>query len=295
MKTDRILLIKDETQIIGSFSDEPAAYEHLLRVQPQSTQYALNDGGYSIETRKLYLPIQVTLTRAEGPTNIAPENCAGRTETVKTISEANEVLQRWRKTAHHDKIDFTIQFSHEDWSYSGCYILAPDETPDLLGHVKNFLEFYGGIKKPSNLTQRQWDEHLKIERKAGRISDAVEFYNICDVHILRPALPQPEDESIDNEFNADGLAIGDPVYIGETNAVGFIIDGGAADEWDDTCRTDTDGVRSFSKVYPFELSDLKRNEVYVPAGFIDKLIMWLSANHHHQEITVSGQPAASHG
>lgn len=182
MKKDRILLIKDGTQIINSFDDEAAAYRKLLDIQPHSTHYATKHGGYEIIGREMFTISKVELTRAEGRTDIEPENCAGRKETVNSITEANQVLKRWQATAKSDKIDFTVYFGGAEHTYSGCYLLTKDKSPDLLGHVKSFLECYGGIKKPAHLTAKQWQGFTELERKAGRQSEAIEFYNNYDIH-----------------------------------------------------------------------------------------------------------------
>lgn len=73
--------------------------------------------------------------------------------------------------------------------------------------------------------------------------------------------------------NTDNLKLNDPVYISDTNAVGFIIDGGYGEDWGDTRRTDTDGIRSFNNLHPFTFSDLQTPEVYVPTSFIHRLGM----------------------
>lgn len=79
--------------------------------------------------------------------------------------EANAHLLRMSATAPkdgtYDKTDFTVTYEDGE-THEGRYDLKPHsvEVPDLAKHVRDFLQFYAGLRKPAHMTQERYDAFL---------------------------------------------------------------------------------------------------------------------------------------
>ena len=100
----------------------------------------------------------IILTRAEGP---AAE--CDKPQTVTNWSEADKVLEQWSKTAPkdcktYDKCDFIINYEDGE-TYKGRYDLKHwlCEPPNLAWHVRDFVTFHAGKRKPSWMTDKQYE------------------------------------------------------------------------------------------------------------------------------------------
>lgn len=104
---------------------------------------------------------QITVTRAEGPSN----SC-GKPETAATFDDANLILARWSNTAPrsggYDKCDFVIVFA-DDSEYSGTYDLKHwgVQAPNLAGHVQGLALFYTARETPAHMTQQRHRDYLQ--------------------------------------------------------------------------------------------------------------------------------------
>jgi len=97
---------------------------------------------------------------------------------IFTFSESNQVkcgIEFSLDSANHHlanvakpslgyyKTDFTITFEDGE-EYKGRYDIGSD-YPTLSDHVINFCQIYGGIKKPSRMTDSQWEKFKKVYGK----------------------------------------------------------------------------------------------------------------------------------
>ena len=105
----------------------------------------------------------ITLTRAEGPA----EEC-DKPQTVTDWPEADKVLLQWAKTAPqdcktYDKCDFTVTYKDGE-TYKGRYDLKHRrcEFPDLGKHVRDFVTFHAGQRKPAWMTDEQYQNVMKM-------------------------------------------------------------------------------------------------------------------------------------
>jgi hypothetical protein len=105
---------------------------------------------------------KVTIDCAEGPNFILGP------KTASSFEEADRLL--WKIAEHgpdlgYYKTDFAITF--EDGSvYEGRFDVERWDKghPDLRKHVREFVEFYAGLRKPAHLTDKQYQT---IVQRAG--------------------------------------------------------------------------------------------------------------------------------
>ena len=75
--------------------------------------------------------------------------------------------------------------------------------------------------------------------------------------------------------------IGDPVYIQETNSIGFVIDGPLPEDhywkWASEVRTDTEGVRCVTTLEPFSKSHLEIEGVWNPYHSNPEIMNYLNS------------------
>lgn len=105
----------------------------------------------------------ITLTRAEGPS----AEC-DKPQAVTGWQEADMVLKRWAETAPkdcqtYDKCDFTITYSDGE-TYTGRYDLKNwlCEFPDLGKHVRDFVTFHAGQRKPAWMSDEQYQRVMNM-------------------------------------------------------------------------------------------------------------------------------------
>lgn len=108
----------------------------------------------------------ITVTRAEG---LIEE--VGKPQTVSEDNiweKANKVLLDWSRTAPkdchtYDKCDFIITYEDGE-TYKGRYDLKHliCEYPDLGQHVKDFVTFHAGQRKPAWMTDEQYQNVMKL-------------------------------------------------------------------------------------------------------------------------------------
>lgn len=105
---------------------------------------------------------KIMVNCAEGPTFLLGP------KTAYSFDDADLLL--WRIAQHgpdlgYYKTDFAIEF--EDGTvYEGRFDVARWDRaqPDLRKHVREFVQFYAGLRKPAHLTDRQYQT---IIRRAG--------------------------------------------------------------------------------------------------------------------------------
>lgn len=113
---------------------------------------------------------EIWLSRAEGRTDECIE------KTVDSFEAADSVLRRWARTAPkqggYHKCDFKITFVDGE-TYDGRYDLYgigvdTDEGtrgPSLSKHVRDFVTFYAGQRKPAHLSHEQYAQCLSWARE----------------------------------------------------------------------------------------------------------------------------------
>lgn len=103
----------------------------------------------------------ITITRAEGTIEEVD-----RPKTISSFEEADRVLREWSETAPkelgYDKCDFTITYEDGE-TYKGRYDLKhwATEYPNLGKHVREFLTFHAGKRKPAWMTEEQYESFLQ--------------------------------------------------------------------------------------------------------------------------------------
>lgn len=109
----------------------------------------------------------ITITRAEGKI----EEC-GIDHHAKTWEEADDILFTMSlsapKEGGYDKTDFKIIFNDKDnTEYSGTYDLKHHsiDMPNLYDHVSDYVAFYSGKRKPSYMSQEQYDNLVSYGNK----------------------------------------------------------------------------------------------------------------------------------
>lgn len=122
----------------------------------------------------------IRLVRAEGPA----EEC-DKPQTVSSWLEANRVLRQWSETAPreggYDKCDFTITYEDGE-TYEGRYDLKhwSCEPPDLAEHVRGFVTFHAGRRKPAWMTDEEYESRLPSIKKP-EFEHFLEHYEIGGV------------------------------------------------------------------------------------------------------------------
>lgn len=109
---------------------------------------------------------QITITRAEGPADLCD------IPRIFTGPECWHAASAWLlsqeatfpETGGYDKHDFAITFA-DGYVYEGrldCQGLQGSGDPDLdvAAHVRGFLRFHAGERRPAHMTQRQYLEYL---------------------------------------------------------------------------------------------------------------------------------------
>ena len=102
----------------------------------------------------------ITITRAEGTIEEVD-----RPKTVSSFEEADRVLREWSETAPkelgYDKCDFTISYEDGE-TYKGRYDLKhwATEYPNLGKHVRDFVTFHAGQRKPVWMTDEQYQNAM---------------------------------------------------------------------------------------------------------------------------------------
>jgi hypothetical protein len=111
--------------------------------------------------------IAITLDRAEGP----------RSETGKPVritswkgpgsiwDAANAELLRMSRTAPergggYDKTDFKIEYADGE-TYKGRIDLQRGENNDVDKHMRDFLTFMGGQRKPAHMSKEKYEAYIR--------------------------------------------------------------------------------------------------------------------------------------
>ena len=101
----------------------------------------------------------IELIRAEGPVPLDPPRKLSRD---KMWEQADKVLHDWSNTAPrdcktYDKCDFVITYQDSE-TYKGTYDLKHwlCQFPDLGKHVREFVTFHAGRRKPAWMTDEQY-------------------------------------------------------------------------------------------------------------------------------------------
>lgn len=105
---------------------------------------------------------KITIDCAEGPDFLLGP------KTSFSFEDADRLL---RKIAEHGpdlgyyKTDFVIEFENDD-TYEGRFDVERLDRglPDLRKHVREFVSFYAGLRKPAHLTDKQYQT---IIQRAG--------------------------------------------------------------------------------------------------------------------------------
>lgn len=100
---------------------------------------------------------RITVQCAEGPSYLC------HLKTASNFEEANSLLRAISNDGPdlgYYKTDFVIEFENGD-TYEGRFDVYrwdnPDKEPiDLQGHVRRFVQFYAGLRKPDRLTEVQY-------------------------------------------------------------------------------------------------------------------------------------------
>lgn len=124
---------------------------------------------------------EIVITRVEG----LIKDC-GKPKTVSDFHKANQILRLWSDTAPkggcYDKCDFKITF--DDGSvYEGRYDLKhwKDEVPNLGNHVRDFVTFMAGQRKPGWMTDEQWKKALNsFEKERPHYLDYLNTHDLSD-------------------------------------------------------------------------------------------------------------------
>lgn len=178
---EKRFVVSRDGMIKGTFNEELKALKYLQNIQPHSFDHATKHEGWHVETREMKTIEKIKLVRGEGPVKGDPEIISGATFEVNNYSEAREILTMWSKSANYDKTDFVITFSDGE-QYKGTYLLEPaPETPDLRKHVLYFVTTYSGLKRPDNMSEKDWKNFLDLQSKED-LKALQEFYYNYDIH-----------------------------------------------------------------------------------------------------------------
>jgi hypothetical protein len=124
---------------------------------------------------EMHKAVKIELTRAEGPMNecarVFVENdfYFGIPHLTDDASKscwqhADAVLRSWSHTAPdgggYDKCDFIVVFDDGE-NYRGRFDLVRTDNLSLAEHVKQFLMFYAGLRKPDHITEDQYKRAMK--------------------------------------------------------------------------------------------------------------------------------------
>jgi hypothetical protein len=106
---------------------------------------------------------KIEMTRAEGRREMDFS-----TYTFGTWEVANDRIADIAKTVegHSDKVDFAIHFE-DGFIYNGTICVTPadaDGYVTLTDHIRDFLSFEMGVRKPAHLTEAQYADF--IEKRA---------------------------------------------------------------------------------------------------------------------------------
>jgi len=149
----------------------------FTRVYTGKWDYLLK--GTKSETPALIKAVKFELNRAEGPSALC-----GPAQPVTTWKDADNILRQWSRTAPdkgqgYDKCDFTITWADGE-TYTGRYDLKRHDGgfTDLLGyHVRSFLTFYSGNRRPDWMTPDQYEQTLNGVNRS-EYSDFLSKYEI---------------------------------------------------------------------------------------------------------------------
>lgn len=151
----------------------------------------------------------ITLNRAEGRTSelVGPKTVHGGADSV--WDRANALLRSWSQSAPKDgsyhKTDFVVTYADGE-TYEGRYDLVhfTVERPDIADHMRAFVMLMAGLRKPSHMTDEQYERYLAnwSESDREKYREFLDRYQIGD-----------EDESVSRASSAsEGRSQG--VYIG---------------------------------------------------------------------------------
>jgi hypothetical protein len=102
--------------------------------------------------------LTITLTLVEGPTS-----WCGKPHDFPSFSQADAQLRQWRTHLYvgeskdpggYYKCDFRIVWDGE--AYTGRYDIEFGDRCDLAGHVRDYLTFASGRRRPDHITVEQY-------------------------------------------------------------------------------------------------------------------------------------------
>lgn len=131
---------------------------------------------------------RIEFTYKEGRTDQMPDKWPVVFETQGDMNPwigAGLQLRAWSEhapaTGGYDKTDFTVTWA-DGQTYQGRYDLKRHsvEPVDLGGHMREFLTFYAGRKRPDHLTEKQYQAALEAAGMATVIgaNEFLERYEI---------------------------------------------------------------------------------------------------------------------
>lgn len=99
----------------------------------------------------------IWIRRAEGTTEECVETL------VDGFALANKVVRAWSATAPcsggYHKVDFVVTFEDGE-QYEGRIDLTRFATVDIAKHMVDYLTFYAGVRRPSNITAESYERFI---------------------------------------------------------------------------------------------------------------------------------------
>jgi hypothetical protein len=125
----------------------------------------------------------IILERGEGPR----DDC-DKPVVFKTFEEAKHALgfmaRNAPKSGGYDKTDFIVVW-HDGETYEGRVDLKREHVLgyDLREHIRDFLSFHAGIRKPPHMSQERYDEYLAAAEREepGEKQKAAEYLGRYDI------------------------------------------------------------------------------------------------------------------
>jgi len=113
----------------------------------------------------------IAITRAEGPVRLC------KTRVFKTWKNASAALlaaaHTYPEGGCYDKHDLTVTFKDGE-TYKGRLDCKRDGSDcDVALHVREYVEFLAGARKPDHMTDEQYVEHMR--RDPAQMGEALAF------------------------------------------------------------------------------------------------------------------------
>ena len=121
--------------------------------------------------------VAIAITRAEGPARLC------RTRTFKTWKNASAALlaacHTYPEGGCYDKHDLVVTFADGE-TYKGRLDCKADGSDcDVAAHVREYVEFLAGARRPAHMTSEQYSERMRSD--PASVAEALAFLATYEV------------------------------------------------------------------------------------------------------------------